>query len=201
MKKGKRFTIIGVLLVIILLYICNSRDPIKYTKLKLPERNPTEYIFPVSIDTIEKVIKTEINVYKAYRASTVTAQIKYYYGVDTIFKNPSNIHDVIYWHCFIDSSKVYYNSDEPVMFIAHFHIHLISLNDTSTKVIVNTIDTGLYKPTFLGSMGMVHGKYAYHFIPVEPTSVEEYEILLAIGEKLRLKNKMPTLILPEPPKK
>jgi hypothetical protein len=46
-----------------------------------------------------------------------------------------------------------------------------------------------------------HAPGFYNNYNVEPSTIEEYKILLVIGEKLGIREKMPNLIWPERPKK
>jgi hypothetical protein len=191
------FKIVILTLLFVTIGGCSS---ISFTKLDFPQRNLTEYVFPVPVEKAEEVVKN-LEVHRLFKGSIDTYRITGYRLLDSIFSIPANKRDAIYWACAFDSSSLYYNKDGPIRYNSHFHIHLVSLKDSCTKVVVKAFDSYLYKPTYLGGKGLVHGDLAYHSVQVEPTSIEEYQILLVIGDKLGMRDKMPALILPNSPKR
>jgi hypothetical protein len=111
-----------------------------------------------------------------------------------IFVNLEN-QDDLYLHFFgdvIDPSAVYFGGGKPLRYRAEFQLHLTALDDKSTKVLVIT-----HNPTVInGSVCCgLHG-YKSNDVAVEPTTVEEYRILMFIGRILGVSG-MPPLRLPE----
>lgn len=103
----------------------------------------------------------------------------YFYGIDSP----------------IGESQIYFTDDgQPAIYYADFHIHLTALGTNRTRVEIFTYDStvaiGAEKAwTAHGhEIGLITAK-------VPPTTVEEYQILLRIGEQLGAKD-MPALITP-----
>jgi hypothetical protein len=97
-------------------------------------------------------------------------------------------------------SRIYVGTKEKIPYFYDLHVHLESLGPDSTRVTVSPID-----PTI--SIGV---RFPYNVLPisepgvalttpVEGSSIEEYEVLLRIGEALGEKDVMPPLMLPQPP--
>lgn len=90
-------------------------------------------------------------------------------------------------------STTYYADGKPLETNMDFHIHLETIEDNQTKVTIFPIKPLVYKGK--GGRGM-HGGRLKKEIPVEPTTVEEYQLLRYIGFVLSEKD-MPEVIIPK----
>lgn len=91
----------------------------------------------------------------------------------------------------IGRSKVYYRNNLPLEYIANFHLRIASKGQHETRVEVQTFGSEVIAG--VSPLGF-HGP-ANIYVRVEPTTIEEYEILLKIGAALNTPN-MPPLIVP-----
>ena len=112
-----------------------------------------------------------------------------------IFRDPANTND-IYLHS-LDSpfviSSVYYGRYGGLPFEATFHLHLTA-NGSNTLVSVTALNAQVINGTKFG-FGSCGPGPANNYVPVQPTTVEEYSILRYLGTYLGITN-MPPVILP-----
>lgn len=175
-----------ILLVTLLLLSCSS----------LPEKrtiipNPTKYTFSCSKDSVRQTIISELYKYK------VTMRL-YFEGsefpeeVADIFSRPENkedfyLYDELPW---INESYVY----PGLKYHASFHLHILEIDKGHTEVIVNTLNPRVIIGEELLPSGPHFAKdYKYH--DVEPSTIEEYEILFKIGQALN--QDMPKVLYPQ----
>jgi hypothetical protein len=93
----------------------------------------------------------------------------------------------------VGRSQIYFRKGQPLVYFADFHIHLAAVNPQKTRVEIFT-----YGPRVVAGVSRFHAHGpAFVFVDVAPTSVEEYQILLRIGEQLGAKD-MPSLVVPKP---
>jgi len=115
---------------------------------------------------------------------------------DGILAKPGNENDAYFYgaNAPVGEFQVYFKDGQPLIYFADFHIHLTVIDPRKTRVEIYTYDsivnTGVRGPN------TVHGR-SFIYVKVKPTTVEEYQILLRIGEKLGTKN-MPLLVTPGP---
>ncbi len=92
-------------------------------------------------------------------------------------------------------SEVYFKDGQPLIYYADFQIHLAGVGPKRTRVEILTygskVAVGVDK-----RFSPVHGP-GFFLLDVAPTTVEEYQILLKIGEQLGAKE-MPKLVAPGP---
>jgi len=93
----------------------------------------------------------------------------------------------------IGYSEIYFKDGQPLIYFADFHIHLSAVKSQKVRIDIFTygssVNTGMH-----AAWSPAHGtKYVYVQIP--PTTVEEYQILLRIGEQLGVKD-MPPIVKP-----
>jgi hypothetical protein len=174
-------------------YFNPSGGSIEYFKKELKVKNPTVFIFDKSLDEIKKVIEKE---FFHYTNDGCLYQKKNYTVYNKLFEDSSNFDDYILAR-FTAESKIYFKKPDSMSLIydADFHLHLIKIDTCRTLVQIITYDNyiviGEKTMGFVGEIGRAIVQ------SVEPTSIEEYEILLKIGEALGVKDKMPPLLLPE----
>lgn len=193
-----RFSSAFFLLILIIFSIgCDTKY--KYIELKMPKKNPTSYEFDASIEQIQDAIRQNFfhipGKYLGFASDTNLV-----WGEDILAK-PENVNDAFIYLHFGDSSRVYHRIDEDHKMIPYWysiHIHITSIGERKTKVEVRAIN-----PTI--GIGI---RFPMNVLPREPgaaiekdvptSTIEEYEILLEIGDALGVKNKMDPIVLPEP---
>ena len=165
---------------------------------QVPERkditavNPTSYVFDSSDSQLSFVIVSEFD-HLRYRDMMLSYQGSRYKPLDTleIFEQPGNERDFYLGTVSgtIGKSFVYPKYD----YDASFHLHLNSIDPTHTELIVYTLNPRITVGTeFWPSPPHFVRKTKYFDVP--PSSVEEYEILLRVGN--RLKQVMPAIKYP-----
>ena len=196
-------------LALLLLSFCIScsSDIHKIKTKSLNEKNPTSYEFARPMSEVKKEV---INAFDSEKVNPLTHQFNSSFSNETfsfvveskedpsfskhIFQNPENSND-LYLHSFgtpINSSYVYFGGGKPLRYRAEFQLHLTALDPHRTRVSVIT-----HKPTVINGSKCcgLHG-YVSNDVPVEPTTIEEYKILLFVGRLLGTQD-MPPLRLPE----
>jgi hypothetical protein len=115
---------------------------------------------------------------------------------DNVLTKPGNDNDAYLYGGVSPAgeSQIYFKDHRPLVYFADFHIHLTSISSRKTRVEIFTFGSRVV--TGLDKGWSPHGP-AYIFVDVFPTTVEEYQILLGIGDQLRVTN-MPPLEVPGP---
>ena len=196
---------IGTVLILSLCIACSSDVHSIKTKT-LSQKNSTSYVFPGPLPDVRQKLLTAFRDFPTKRefasalspnnqSFMVSVRTKEDDGfVDPIFASPENHNDVYLhsWGEWIDPSEVYFGGGKPLRYRAEFQLHLTAPDDNSTRISVIT-----HKPSVInGSVCCgLHG-YKSNDVAVEPTTIEEYRILLFIGRILGV-NDMPPLRLPE----
>jgi hypothetical protein len=205
-RSGIRYNCLIVLLVLSFCSACSSG--IHKIKAKaLSEKNLTSYEFARPMSEVRKEV---INAFDSEKNNPLTREFhssfsntSFFFVVESkedpsfskhIFENPENSND-LYLHSFgtsIESSYVYFGGGKPLRYRAEFQLHLSAPSPDTTRVSVIT-----HKPTVINGSKCcgLHG-YISNDVPVEPTTIEEYKILLFIGRLLGAQD-MPPLRLPE----
>jgi len=174
----------------------------------LREKNPTSYVFPRPVSEVREEIIKAFEIENRFSKATEEfyssfSDTRLWFSVEsredsvfseTIFQNPAN-HNDVYLHSHGEplwSSPVYFGGGKPLRYRAKFQLHLIAVGDNSTQVSVVT-----HEPSVINGSKCcgLHG-YVSNDVSVEPTTIEEYKILLFIGSILGARD-MPPLRLPE----
>ena len=159
--------------LIVLLFITISVLTIScYTKEELWVPNPTSYVFDADIEDVRKVI---INIEDSLLEYIVYA--KEDYEKDIFSKNIKN--DALLRNHYDVKSKMFFRFGKPLPYSPEMLIHLDSISENKTKVEVFTSDTIVV----VGGIGFGHVGYTWEK-EVSPSTIEEYEILLFIGQQL-----------------
>jgi hypothetical protein len=187
--------IILVYIFIPLLLIIFACEKVKIVEKHLDRRNGTEYIFNTTIDDLYKILTKE----QGFMQMLVITKDHLKIAPPEIsnrFKKNDNKQDLFLWslndYC---KSRIYYNEKGiPFDYWVSFYLHLEKIDEIHTKVIITTIEPKIvigheFMPT------PPHFVRKSKFMKVEPSTIEEYEILLEIGKLLGEKN-MPCLSLP-----
>jgi hypothetical protein len=173
--------------------IASCKD--KIIKLEMQNRNPIEYIFNISKDSLYKVIVQKQGFMKL-SVMTIKNRSIIPVEISALLSQTNNNEDVFLWsigeYC---KSRIYQNKNgEFLSYWVSFYLHLEKIDEYHTKVSIKTIEPRviigrecLPKPP--------HFVRKDKFLAVEPSTIEEYEILLRIGELVGEKN-MPQLKLP-----
>jgi hypothetical protein len=90
-------------------------------------------------------------------------------------------------------STVYFKDGQPLIYYADFQIHLAAIDQHKTRVEIFTYDSNV--GVGIDERWSPHGPRLIR-VAVKPTTVEEFQILLRIGEKLGFKNMSP-LVTPQ----
>jgi len=92
----------------------------------------------------------------------------------------------------VGESQVYFKSGQPLIYYADFHIHLTAISSNKTRLEIITYGSRVIAG--LDQSLSPHGP-SLIFVEVPPTTIEQYRILLGIGEELGAKE-MPLLVAP-----
>ena len=144
-----------------------------YSKGKLQSPNPTSYVFDAGIEDARKAIITRVE--DSLDGYTVYA--KEDYENDILSKNIKN--DALLRNHYDVKSKMFFRFGKPLPYFPEFIIHLDSISEKKTNVVVYTSDTTIV----VGGIGVPHFGYTWEK-KVSPSTIEEYEILLLIGQQL-----------------
>jgi hypothetical protein len=121
------------------------------------------------------------------------------FAPEALFRDPANTND-LYLHNYgspIASSSVYRGAKEGLAFFASFHLHLADTGTNSTIATVTALDTQIVNGWYFGlNIHTGFGRQA-RIVPASPTTVEEYAILLYLGNYLGATD-MPELVVPSP---
>lgn len=196
--------IAGSVLVIFLWY-----SNIGYRVKLLDDKNPTSYIFHTPYDQLKEIIRCDFSKDRSKdmndrkialeigsRPWNVNDKISPYllYLGDKVSEKPENKLDLYLTPSgdrTVSYSKVYKKFWKSLEYFAEFQLHFEPINENETKITVIT-----HAPEVLYTSSPVFSGHAYvNFKKVEPTTIEEYEILLRIGKLVGQKN-MPPLKLP-----
>ena len=161
-------TLIGLLFITISVLTIGC-----YTKEKLLVPNPTSYVFDAGSEDVRKAILTRVE--DSLDGYTVYA--KEDYDNDILSKNIKN--DALLRNHDDVKSKMFFRFGNPLPYFPEFIIHLDSISEKKTNVVVYTSDTTIV----VGGIGVPHFGYTWEK-KVSPSTIEEYEILLLIGQQL-----------------
>ena len=161
-------TLIGLLFITISVLTIGC-----YSKEKLQSPNPTSYVFDAGIEDVRKAILTRVE--DSLDGYTVYA--KEDYDNDILSKNIKN--DALLRNHYDVKSKMFFRFGNPLPYSPEFIIHLDSISEKKTNVVVYTSDTTIV----IGGIGVPHFGYTWEK-KVSPSTIEEYEILLLIGQQL-----------------
>ena len=161
-------TLIGLLFITISVLTIGC-----YSEESLQSPNPTSYVFDAGIEDVRNAIITRVE--DSLDGYTVYA--KEDYENDILSKNIKN--DASLRNHYDVKSKMFFRFGEPLPYFPEFIIHLDSISEKKTNVVVYTSDTTIV----IGGIGVSHFGYTWEK-KVSPSTIEEYEILLLIGQQL-----------------
>lgn len=191
----------------------------------LPHPNPTNYEFEASVSDVKNAIKKAFDKWlteqskhnrervwkgnsdpEAKRLLTMLLQLPpgslFWKGdADALSKHlltkPGNENDAYFYGTDspVGESQVYFKDGQPLIYFADFHIHITAVESRKTRVEIFTYDSSV-NTSVNAPWSPAHGR-SFVYVKVNPTTIEQYQILLGIGKQLG-KNDMPPLVTPEP---
>jgi len=188
-----------LLFIWILVLVGCGGDEVIIDERPLPKRNLTAYEFNVSIDSVKTAI-TEArgenwrDNQKLNKKGNLAWEKDRDPFAESIFVKRENENDAyLYGICdAVGESRVYYKDGKGLTYYADFHIHITPINASKTRVEIFTHNSRVLAGTEWHPF-VKAGTWAQ----VEATSIEEYQILLDIGEQLGVQD-MPKITMPDP---
>lgn len=196
MQKIALFSIRFIILMIVCFETTFVSCQDKITKIELINKNPVEYTFNTSKDSLYKAITKDI-ILIGLPVMTIKNRRIIPPEILELLLLENNKQDIFLWtpgeHW---KSKLYLKRDgEFLDYWVSFYLHLVKIDESHTKVCIKAID-----PKVIVGREMLpsppHFVRNNKTIIVEPSTIEEYEILLEIGKIIGEQN-MPALILPD----
>jgi hypothetical protein len=190
------------------------KDVSRVHRQALPRLNPTSYSFDIPLGDLRAkamaAFSIDHQVKQPVFGSLSTVALHAFGGMPILhvsvasdagfgaelFRIPENAHD-LYLQSFgvpVWESPVYHGSRGGLPFIAEFHVHFSASEAGRTSVAVRALRTEVINGMHYG-LGSCGPGWAWRYVPVEPTSIEEYLILRYIGEAVGAPA-MPEVVLP-----
>jgi hypothetical protein len=192
MNNILRITALGLILFSNLVFASCQKKIFKKT---MDKKNPVEYNFSISKDSLQSIISAQLKVENMMLWDSQHG-IMVLEEISKKFSQKGNVSDFclmpIY---FIGKSKIYFAEENHSLdYEAWFYLHLESIDETHTKLTITT-----FEPMLIVGRDLLpsppHFGRGYKKMTVEPSTIEEYEILQKIGNLIGEKD-MPPLILP-----
>jgi hypothetical protein len=196
MRRVKNFLKIGLLVLLVCLETSFVSCQNMITKIELINNNPVEYTFYTPIDSLYARASKQLKITNM-RLRDITKKNMLTNNISSLFSRPNSIFDfylepMYYLH----KSKIYLKENgDSLDYLAGFYLHLESIDETHTKVKITTIEPRIIigRELLPSPPNMVRKDKT---MPVEPSTIEEYKILLDIGRLVGEKD-MPPLNLPD----
>lgn len=150
-----------------------------FSKRKLVKPNPTTYIFNAPIAQVRAAIRDATGIYPCPPSAALCLDLG----------PPSNGTEYDFVQLELTKSDVYHWLGKPLEYKAEYHVFVSSASDSQTRIDVRTVEAQVR----IGPSFTFHGGDTYEW--VAPTTIEEYRILLTIGDKVGEQG-MPPLQLP-----
>lgn len=150
-----------------------------FSARKLAKPNPTTYVFHASIAQVLAAIRDATGIYPCPPSPTLCLSI------DRPSSGTEYDLDQLEWI----KSDVYHWLGKPLEYKAKYHVFVSPVSDSETRVDVRTVEAQVYIGPGFSSHGGALAEW------VAPTTIEEYRILLMIGDKVGEQG-MPPLQLP-----
>jgi hypothetical protein len=209
MKKSKNKHMTNsryIFITFLIMMICNSCIGFRTNSLK--NKNPTSFVFHTSLNKLRNIIKKDfvidrsknindlMNVQDISKKSwnILTVNDSNFPIKGEIFKMEENRFDLYLYSSsnpIISYSKVYKKFWKSLKYRAEFQLHFATVSENETKITIIT-----HNPKVLyWSLNIFSGHPFAEYKTVQPTTIEEYEILLRIGNLVGEED-MPPLKLP-----
>jgi hypothetical protein len=195
--------------LVLSLHIGCTQDPIESRILEV--KNPTKMIFPFAKDTLKLRI---VDMFQKFRHIYSESYGKIFHSytndgmkviIDFVpqtsaaptfardyFRDKNKWDDIyLYNNGFTWLSPIYFTADDgPLPFRSSYVIKLTSRDSNQTEIEIFAVEPVVIHGTVCCGP---HGRYGKE-VPVKPTTIEEYSLLLFIAEQLRIQ--APSLKLP-----
>jgi hypothetical protein len=186
----------NVLFIFVCMSVSFASCQNKIIKIEQDKKNPIEYVFSCSKDSLHNVISKQLK-YNNMMLWDSQHGIMVLEEVSNMFSQKGNSSDFclmpIYFIC---KSKIYFTNDGDLLdYEAWFYLHLESIEKNLTKVKITTIEPKVIVGRELLPTPPHFGR-KYKKIDVESSTIEEYEILLKIGDLVGEKD-MPSINITE----
>jgi hypothetical protein len=204
--KARGAVVKSVVVLLAVIVCCTACSRVQTRNLARP--NPTSYSFPFSSQHVHDAAMVAFSSDCQWKHPVFGRQSSPYrwpiwlesvtnasYS-KAIFSDPLNAQD-LYLHCGHDPvvpSAVYVGKGGNLPFIADFHLHLQMADSNATVVSVAALNAEVINGEHFG-IGSCGPGMANTYVPVKPTTVEEYTILRYLGNYLGVTN-MPAVNLP-----
>jgi hypothetical protein len=167
----------------------------KITKIELLSKNPVEYVFNTTKDSLNNLIIKQLRINKMMLFDATHGDMVSD-AASELFSQPNNKSDFCLMPLnYICKSKIYQKKNgDSLEYIAWFYLHLETSDEIKTKVSIRTIEPEVIIGRELFP-SLPHFVRKDKTLPVEPSTIEEYEILLEIGKLVGEKD-MPPIHLP-----
>lgn len=165
-------------------------------------KNPTSFLFSFPVRQVKSAILNEFAEYpKRYRhmlIEHIDTDVILSGNFEKIFSDSLNRYDLLlYYSGSIGRSQTYFDADGNALdYYADFHIHLTEIHPNQTRVDIITIDPAVAVGKEL-LPSLPHFVRNIRYEDVNPTTIEEYEILRKIGRGLGVDESMPPVVYPD----
>ncbi|MFM7854985.1 MAG: hypothetical protein ACKO96_24435, partial [Flammeovirgaceae bacterium] len=156
--------------------------------------------FDFSLEAVDQAIKNAFGKMPGYRYMKLKVfnenDLKSYLANNKLTEKPRQDDFYLTYSGSIGKSEIYFDKkNKPLDYYAEFVIHLIPTDSQNVRVKIITVNSKVavgrkLLPSFPHFVRMIKTK------DVEPSTIEEYEILLKIGEALGVSESMPKIERP-----
>lgn len=205
--------------------LASQNGPVTLQERMLPHPNPTSYEFDASVSDVQDAIKKAFDKWREEQTKKYQVRVWKWGGDDKtqhlltsalqssgllhllwkqdgaiiskdLPNKPGNENDAYIYGGVspVGESQVYFKSGQPLIYYGDFHIHLTAISPAKTCAEIFTYGSSVV--TGVDESWSPHGP-AFISVNVDPTTIEQYQILLGIGEQLGTKD-MPPLVTPGP---
>ena len=157
-----------------------------FTTVELPRKNPTDWIFPHPIEEVNKAVRKSMEPFAKEYSMRVSFHEDHKPLSRGPLEKPGNENDAFLYsfHEPISLSSMHYVGGKALPYIAEFHVHLSSFQTGGTRVEVFALNSEVIAGQSWSCLGICGPGWHNNYARVEPTTVEEYEILRRIGAEL-----------------
>lgn len=195
MKSGKLVLALG--LVVIVVGCEGGKNTIE--ERSMPQKNPTTYEFDASLDAVKAAITAARgegwNDAQLHGGGELAWKKDGNPFASKVFEDPRNENDaylgIACYAYAVGNSQMYLKDGNELSYYADFQIHLTQNGASRTRVEIIAKNSRVLAGTESHPFAR-----AGIFLDVDPTSIEDYQILLDIGKQLGDRD-MPKLILPD----
>jgi hypothetical protein len=171
-----------IILILVALELSFSSCSKKIIEIELSSKNPIEYIFNISRDSLFFIGYNHLKVDFMMVLDSLHKNMAPD-KIEKLFLQPDNNMDLfLFPKYYLGYSRVYLRKNgDSIFYRASFYLHLEEIDSNQTKVTINTVDPEI----IIGKKllpSLPHLVRKDRTINVESTTIEEYEILLKLGD-------------------